>query len=91
MILPAAGLVWTKDSPAAFARTDLETPRTRRFCRTCGTHLTTELPDGARVVLKVGTLDDPSQFNGPKMAIFALDRQHYHLIPDGLPTFERLP
>ena len=43
------------------------------------------------VVLKVGTLDDPSLFGSPQMAIYTIDKQAFHQIPEGLPTFERLP
>lgn len=43
------------------------------------------------VVLKVGTLDDPSLFGGPRMAIYTIDKQPFHHIADGLPSFERLP
>ena len=43
------------------------------------------------VVLKVGTLDDPGLFGGPQMAIYTIDKQAFHHIPDGLPMFERLP
>lgn len=91
MILPVEGFVWTKGTPATFARSDLDTPVSRRFCSTCGTHLTTELPDGMRVVVKVGTLDEPDRFGGPKIAIYTEDSQPYHLIAEGIPTFERLP
>ena len=43
------------------------------------------------VIVKVGTLDDPSLFGTPQMAIYAIDKQAFHQIPDGLPTFDRLP
>jgi hypothetical protein len=43
------------------------------------------------IVLKVGTLDDPGLFGAPQMAIYAVDEQPFHVIPDGLQTFERLP
>jgi hypothetical protein len=43
------------------------------------------------VILKVGTLDDPSLVGSPQMAIFTIDKQAFHQIPDGLPSFERLP
>ena len=43
------------------------------------------------VILKVGTLDDPSLFGTPQMAIYTVDKQPFHVIPDGLQTFERLP
>jgi hypothetical protein len=41
--------------------------------------------------LKVGTLDDPALFGAPQMPIFTIDRQAFRQIPDGLPSFERLP
>jgi hypothetical protein len=40
---------------------------------------------------KVGTLDDPSLYGDPPMAIYTVDRQPFHLIPEGVPTFERVP
>jgi hypothetical protein len=43
------------------------------------------------VILKVGTLDDPALFGAPQMAIFTIDKQAFHQIPEGLPSFERLP
>lgn len=91
LLLGTDGLRWTKGDPARFARTDLDVARTRRFCRTCGTHLTTELPDGERLVVKVGTLDDPSAYGGPKAAIHTAEQQAFHLVAEGVPCFERLP
>ena len=87
--LPANALTYTKGEPAAFKRADLENGVTRRFCRTCGTAIGTEIPGGL-VAIKVGTMDDPKAFF-PKVAIFTVDQQPFHLIPDGLPTFERMP
>jgi hypothetical protein len=43
------------------------------------------------IVIKVGTLDNPALFEGPNMAIYTIDKQPFHAIPEGLPTFERLP
>jgi hypothetical protein len=45
----------------------------------------------AAVILKIGTLDDPSLFGGPQMAIYTVDKQPFHQIPESLPAFERLP
>ena len=42
-------------------------------------------------MLKIGTLDDPAHFGAPKMAIYTIDKQPFHHIADGLPSFERLP
>jgi hypothetical protein len=43
------------------------------------------------VILKVGTLDDLSLYGGPEMAIFTIDKQSFHVIPEGLASFERVP
>ena len=86
------GFAYTKGSPKPYRRSDLENPVTREFCPECGTHLLTRsrgLP-GA-VLIKVGTLDDPSAFGGPQMVIFTIDKQSFHHVPDGVLTFERLP
>lgn len=92
MMLPAAAFAYVKGEPRAFRRSDLgEAAYTREFCPTCGTHLTTRTPDGRSVVIKVGSLDDPSQFSGPQVAIFTVDKQPFHCIPEGVPAFERLP
>jgi hypothetical protein len=53
--------------------------------------LITRRPGLAAVILKIGALDDPSLFGGPQMAIYTVDKRAFHHIPDGLPTFERLP
>ncbi len=92
MALPAAGFRYTRGEPRSFARSDLDDPVTREFCGECGTHLVTRapgLPDA--IILKVGTMDDPGQFPGPQMAIFCLDKQRFHAVPEGVPEFERLP
>jgi hypothetical protein len=91
MLMPAAGFAYTKGAPKQFTRSDLEGAVTREFCAECGTHLITRLPTMPAVVVKVGTLDEPSKFGLPQMAIYTVDRQAFHPIPEGLPTFERLP
>jgi hypothetical protein len=89
--MPVAGFSYTKGAPKTFARADLERPVTREFCANCGTHLATRPQGFPAVVVKIGTLDDPKIFGGPKMAIYTVDRQTFHHIPDGMPAFERLP
>jgi hypothetical protein len=83
---------YTKGSPKQFTRSDLPTPVTREFCADCGTHILAKSPGlpGA-VILKVGTLDDPSVFGSPQMVIWTCDKQSFHQIPDGLPVFEKRP
>jgi len=92
MGMPEAGVTYTKGSPKAFRRSDLATPVTREFCGECGTHLVSKAPGlpGAAMI-KVGTMDDPSLFGGPQMVIYTIDKQPFHQVPDGLPTFERMP
>jgi hypothetical protein len=40
---------------------------------------------------QVGTLDDPELYGAPKIAIYTCDKQEFHTIPEGMPSFERLP
>ena len=90
LVMPSAGFAYTKGAPKQFTRSDLEKPVTREFCPDCGTHLATKPPGRPVVVVKVGTLDDPRQYT-PQMAIFTIDKQPFHQIPEGMKTFERRP
>jgi hypothetical protein len=92
MAMPEAGFSYTKGKPKGFKRSDLENPVTREFCAECGTHILAKAPTlpGA-LILKVGTLDDPAVFGQPQMAIFGIDRQPFHALLQGAPTFERGP
>jgi hypothetical protein len=92
MGMPASGFKYTKSAPKGFTRSDLANPVTREFCEKCGTHILAKSPGlpGA-VLLKVGTLDDPSVFGTPQMAIFTCDKQAFHHVPPGIPAFERVP
>ncbi|HLM12465.1 MAG TPA: GFA family protein [Reyranella sp.] len=91
VVMPSAGFAYTKGAPKQFTRGDLELPVTREFCPDCGTHMATRPPGRPVIVVKVGTLDDPKLYGGPQMAIFTIDKQPFHQIPDGLPAFERMP
>ena len=92
MAMPEAGFSYTKGSAKGFQRSDLENGVTREFCAKCGTQLASMSPTMAgAVMLKVGTLDDQSAFEGPQMAIYTCDAQSWHTIPEGIPTFERTP
>jgi len=42
------------------------------------------------LVLKIGTLDDHSWFK-PETAIFCIDKQPFHMIPNDLPSYEKVP
>jgi hypothetical protein len=87
-----AGFEYTKGSAKGFQRSDLDNPVTREFCAECGTHILSKAPalPGA-VLIKVGTMDDPSLFTAPEMVIYTIDKQSFHQLPEGVPSFERMP
>lgn len=89
--MPIDGFSYTKGTPKQFSRKDLDHPVTRDFCPECGTHILTRAPGFPAMIIKVGSLDDPSQFDGPQMAIYTVDKRPYHVIPEGILSFERLP
>ena len=83
--------VLQKVNEKTFSRDDLDAPRVRYFCENCGTHICVESPPRpGMLVLKIGTLDDHSWFS-PQTAIYCVDKQPFHQIPDGIPSFERTP
>ena len=80
----------TASQPKQFTRKDLERAVTREFCPECGTHLVTKVPGLPATILKVGTFDDPSVFT-PQMTIFTCDKQAFHHLPEGKPSFDKMP
>jgi hypothetical protein len=72
MGMQEAGFAYTKGSPKAFRRSDLESPVTREFCPECGTHL-------------------PGVFGTPQVAIYTIEKQSFHHVPEGAAVFERTP
>lgn len=91
MLMPPDGFAYVKGAPKSFTRTDIENAVTREFCETCGTQIATRRPGLPFVILKAGVLDDPKAFDNPAMAIFTIDKQPFHVIAEGMPSFERLP
>ena len=81
---------WVQGQPARYIKKTLEAPVTRFFCGTCGTHILTERSDQRALVLKVGTLDDPSSFT-PRVAICHDEAQPFHTVAAGVATFDGLP
>jgi hypothetical protein len=91
-VMPADTFTYVKGEPKRFARRDLETPATREFCGECGTHITTRAPrNPSGVVLKVGTLDDPSLYGGPQSVLWCDEAEAYHQIPEGVRAFPKFP
>ena len=91
VLLPRDGFKYTAGAPKKYQRTDRALAVTREFCGECGTHLTTLRPGVDPVILKIGTLDAPSVFGGASAAVFVAEKQDFHVIPDGMPSFEGMP
>ena len=89
--MPAAGFSYTKGEPASFTRPDLDNAVTRQFCANCGTAIGTKAPGFPGMIIKAGVLDDPAVYGGPQIAIWVSEKQAFHHVPDGVPTFERFP
>ena len=88
--MPTDGFKYIKGTPKQYTRSDLETPRTRDFCPTCGTHILTRSPNlPTGLFVKVGTMDDPSLYGKPAVAIQTADAQEFHHIPADAKAFER--
>ena len=89
---PEAIFSYTKGEPKKFSRSDLENPVTREFCADCGTQLTTWAPGAPGIaIVKVGTLDDPSLYDKPDHIIWVSEKQAFHNLTEGVPTFEQFP
>ncbi len=91
LLMPPKGFHYEQGVPRTFQRSDLANPVTREFCAACGTHLVTRRPGLDAVILKAGTLDEPSLYGLPQMAIFTEDKQPFHQIAEGVASFEKLP
>jgi hypothetical protein len=92
MLIGADTLKYTKGAPKRFKRADLPGANTREFCGECGTHLTTLLAgDPTGIVLKVGSLDDPSAFGAPQAVLYKSEMQPFHTFPEGVHAFEKFP
>ena len=83
---------YTQGQPRSFRREGDGFIPGREFCEECGVHIASRLlqiPDG--VIVKVGTLDDPSVFEGPKMVFWTQEKQNFHIVPDGVEVYATLP
>ena len=90
MAIPTENFEFTKGKAKGFARNDIDNGVTRDFCPNCGTHLLTRVPQSPdSLFVKVGSMDDPSLFGMPDIAIYTSEMQAFHTIPDGVKTFEK--
>ena len=90
--LHAQTFKFTRGTPRSFNKQKHSWSPTRHFCEVCGVHLTarSERAPGA-VLVKVGTLDDPSVFQGPRLVTWTSEMQAFHLLPPDVPAFAEIP
>jgi len=92
MAVNARSFQFTKGSPRSFNKNDRPGSPTRHFCEACGVHLTARSERApSAVLIKVGTLDDPSVFEGPPVVTWTSEMQKFHLLPLGVPSFPEIP
>ena len=92
MAVDAQTFRFTKGTPKAFVAKDHPWSPTRHFCETCGVHLTARSERAPSAVLvKVGTLDDPSVFEGPQLVTWTSEMQKFHLLPPDVPAHPEIP
>jgi hypothetical protein len=83
---------FTSGSPRSFTNEEHAWRPTRHFCEICGVHLTARSERAASAVLvKVGSLDDPSLFQGPQVITWTSEMQKFHLLPPDVPAYAELP
>ena len=90
MLMVPSALTWTGAQPATFTHAGMPKPITRSFCDRCRTRIVTRRQDHTALVLKVGTLDDPSGLK-PTAAICFDEAQPFHTVAKGIPTYKGSP
>ena len=92
MAIDAKRFLFTKGTPRSFNKNDRPGSPTRHFCENCGVHLTARSERAPTAVLiKVGTLDDPSVFEGPQLVTWTSEMQKFHLLPGDVPAHPEFP
>lgn len=92
MAVDAKGFQFTKGTPRSFNKNDRPGSPTRHFCEACGVHLTARSERApSAVLIKVGTLDDPSVFDGPQLVTWTSEMQKFHLLPSDVAAHPEFP
>jgi len=90
--LDAGRFRYVAGAPATFTHPAHENAPTREFCATCGTQISgrsAKAPSG--MIVKLGTLDDPSVVSAPNMAFWVQEKQSFHCLPEGVKAYDSLP
>jgi hypothetical protein len=92
MAVDAQTFQFTKGAPRPFNKKEHPWSPTRHFCEICGVHLTARSERAPSAVLvKIGTLDDPSVFQGPRLVTWTSEMQKFHLLPPDVPAYAEIP
>jgi hypothetical protein len=92
MAVSAVSFQFTNGTPGSFNKNDRPGSPTRHFCTICGVHLTARSDRApSAVLIKVGTLDDPSVFAGPDLVTWTSEMQKVHSLPPGIPAHPEFP
>ena len=90
MAMPVDGFAIIKGAVKGFTRNDIGHPVTREFCEDFGTHLFTRAPGFKEgVIIKVGSMDDPSLFGKADSADYVSDAQPHHRVPTDIPLHKK--
>ena len=88
----ASAFRYTQGEPHRFTREGSGHTPTREFCGKCGVHIAARSPKApGGVIVKVGALDDPSVFEGPRMVFWTQEKQAFHTVPIGVAVFTTIP
>ena len=92
VLAPKMGFSITKGTPKVHTTTsDTGSEVGRAFCAECGTPIyTLTAPMVPFYPVKVGALDDPSDFK-PQIHLYTEAAQPWHLMHEGLPQFPKMP
>ena len=91
VVIPAGAFKLTKGTPKRFgSKGDSGADVYRSFCGDCGSPLFSEPPGGTIMVVKAGSLDDPSwlKIGG---ALYVSSAQPWAHIDRSLPAFDKMP
>ena len=92
MAVEAKSFLFTQGTPKSFNKQDRPGSPTRHFFAACGVHLTARSERApSAVLIKVGTLDDPSLFEGPQLVTWTSEMQKFHFHPADVPAHPEFP
>ena len=90
-LLPKGALVVTRGEPKLYnSKGDSGADVARAFCADCGTPLWSIPEQAPFMAIKIGAFDAATDL-GPRMHIYVASAPAWHPVPEGVPTFPRMP